>query len=75
MQALISENSSECDAVIYTDRCVVRHGCSAWARTAQIREGMVKEDSGALDYKQSDYGGCGSHMAGDKDLNPSLCFQ
>ena len=47
-QALILENSSDGDVIIYADGSVVRHVRSSWAYTAQVCGKVVKEDSGAF---------------------------
>ena len=48
VQALISENASEHDVIIYTDGSVIRHVRSSWAFTAQVGGDVVKEDSGGF---------------------------
>ena len=48
VQALIFENSSVGDVVIYTDGSVVQHTRSSWAFTAQVGGRTIKEDSGAV---------------------------
>ena len=48
IQALIGENSTIGDTIIYTDGSVVRNVKSSWAFTAQIGGKTVKEDSGAF---------------------------
>ena len=48
VQALISENASDHDVIIYTDGSVIRHVPSSWAFTAQVGGDVVKEDSGGF---------------------------
>jgi len=48
VQALVSENSTEGDNIVYTDGSVVRHKRSAWAFTAQCQGKTVWEESGAF---------------------------
>jgi ribonuclease HI len=53
VRALIDDNCSEGDVVIYTDGSVVRHQRSAWAFTASSFGKKVKEASGAFNMTTS----------------------
>jgi ribonuclease HI len=48
VQALIHENSSENDIIIFTDGSVVRHVQNSWAFTTQVGARTVHEDNGAF---------------------------
>jgi hypothetical protein len=48
VEALIFENSSDKDIIIYTDGSVIRHVRSVWAFTASVEGRTVYEDCGAF---------------------------
>ena len=51
IRALVDENSTEDDIIIFTDGSVVRHLRSSWAFTAQRAGRTIHEESGA--YKKT----------------------